>query len=124
MGRRIDSPCVAAIARLVQMRWRIRVYQRIRCQKVVAALMMQAAYITSTPAWKSAAATEMKRTGGKMTRMTVDDYRAATLRGLYLFRGTLNMSIKGRRDQMDKLRNIIGRMLAKMRAKKGTVVMA
>ena len=93
--------------------------------------MMQAAYVTSTPAWKSAAATELKRTGGgggrtaaAAARMTVADYRAATLKGLFLFRGTLNMSVKGRRDQMDKLRDIIGRMLARMRAKKGTVVTA
>jgi CRP-like cAMP-binding protein len=86
----------SAIARLVQMRWRVRVHQRLHCQKVVAALIMQAAYVTHTAAWKSATATELKRAGGRMARMTVEQYRDATLAGLYMFRGTLYMSIHSR----------------------------
>ena len=44
------------------------------------------------------------------------------LTSLFMFRGTLNMSVKARQDQMERLRRNVRTMASKMRAKRGTVV--
>jgi hypothetical protein len=52
--------------------------------------------------------------------VTVEEYRDATLAGLYLFRGVSHASMGARNRQVEVCRLIVGRMLVKMRAKKGT----
>lgn len=110
------------IAKQVQFRWRMRALQLRNAKKIIAVLVLQAAYITGTPAWRSATAMELKRVGGRWARVTVEQYRGVVLKALYMLRGVLRVSSKGRREQIATMKRIVRRMLEKMRSKQGTKV--